>query len=319
MSYEVSWSILSTLFAFIFVVWIFISKFCRHAICSTTTRLDGKTVIITGANTGIGKETALELAKRGAIIVMACRDLQKGSSAAQDIKSQTKNEQIFVKELDLSSMLSIRLFANSFLKEFKSLHILINNAGIMCPQQKTKDGFEMHFGVNHLGHFVLTNLLLKQMAATKEPCRIINVSSKLHEYGSINFNDINFENNYSMYKAYSQSKLANILFTTELNRKLFKSNITVYAVHPGLVSTDIGKHDIFTNIIPNCFFKTPLQGAQTTVYCATQEGLENLSGCYFAECQVKKSHHNAFFDEGLSKKLWELSEKMSGTFFPFLD
>ncbi|XP_065671062.1 retinol dehydrogenase 11 [Hydra vulgaris] len=301
----------------IFGVYIFVSKVGKHAICTTTTKMDRKTVIITGANTGIGKETALELAKRGATIVLACRDLKKGNTAVVDIKNQTKNENVFLKELDLSSLHSIRLFASSFMKEFSSLHVLINNAGVFCPQQKTKDGFEMHLGVNHLGHFLLTNLLLKHMNATNEPCRIINVTSKLHEFGKINFNDINFENNYSIYKAYSQSKLANILFTIELNKKLSHSNITVYAVHPGLVLTNILRHDFFTShFIPRCFFKTPKQGAQTILYCATQEGLETFSGSYFAECQITKSRNTSISDAKLSKKLWEYSEKATNTSFP---
>ena len=289
-----------------------------HAICTTTTRLDDKTVIITGANVGIGKETALELAKRGANVVMACRDLKKGEDALNDIKTASNNKNVFLKSLDLSSLDSVRKFVSEFLEEFKELHILINNAGVMmCPYWKTKEGFEMQIGVNHFGHFVLTNLLLKRMVETGGHGRIINVSSIAHSLGYINFDDINSENSYNSIKAYGQSKLANILFTEELQRKLVNTNLSTYCLHPGFVKTDLGRHGLLTRFwyatAGNLLAKTPQQGAQTSVYCATKDGLEELAGKYFKECNVSPTRNSACGDEALAKKLWDLSEKMTGT------
>ncbi|XP_047139491.1 retinol dehydrogenase 11 [Hydra vulgaris] len=291
-----------------------------HAMCTTTTLLHNKTVIITGANVGIGKETALELAKRGANVVMACRDLKKGEVALNEIKSASKNDNIFLKSLDLSSLESVREFVANFLQEFNTLHILINNAGIMMsPYWKTKEGFEMQIGVNHFGHFVLTNLLLKCMLKTEGHGRIINVSSRAHGYGSINFDDINSEKSYNSVKAYAQSKLANILFTEELQRKLVNTNLTTYSLHPGFVKTDLGRYGLLTRFFyataGSLVAKTSQQGAQTSIYCATKEGLEEHAGKYFAECKVSPTSNSACGDEIQAKKLWDLSEKMTGTVF----
>ncbi|XP_065671306.1 retinol dehydrogenase 11 isoform X1 [Hydra vulgaris] len=282
--------------------------------CTTTTRLDEKVVIITGANTGIGKETAIEIAKRGGTVVMACRDLKRGQTALEDIKRLSNSHRIFLKRLDLASLSSVRKFTYEFIKEFNCLHVLINNAGIMmCPYGKTEDGFEMHFGVNHLGHFALTNLLLRHFSVHG---RIINVSSCVHKYATINFEDINFEKNYCRRKAYCQSKLANVLFTRELHRKLVGSKISVYSLHPGIINTELGRHSFLKYLLWLPCFKSPMQGAQTSIYCATKEGLENESGNYFAECKLIKTMNKYFFDEGQAKKLWELSEKLTETTYP---
>ncbi|KAG1678818.1 Retinol dehydrogenase 11 [Nymphon striatum] len=185
-------------------------------------RLDGKVVIITGANTGIGKETAKDLAIRGAKVILACRDLEKAKKSVDDLTkdSNLNAENFAIHKLDLASLNSVRQFATEILKEYENIHILINNAGIMmCPEWKTEDGFEMQFGVNHLGHVLLTNLLLERIKKSA-PSRIVIVSSLAHKYGKINFDDLNMEKGYSAGKAYSQSKLANILFAKELASRL---------------------------------------------------------------------------------------------------
>ena len=289
--------------------------------CHSESRLHGKTVLITGANTGIGKETAVDLAKRGALVVIACRDVIRGENALKEIKERSGSSIIYLRMLDLASLVSIQEFSKSFLAEFNKLHILINNAGVMlCPYMKTNDGFEMQIGVNHLGHFALTNLLLDKIVESS-PSRIINVSSLAHTIigTRIKFDDINSEISYNSMLAYSQSKLANILFTKELNRKISQSGVTTYALHPGCVCTELYRHvpfgNIYNSLLGLIVGKSPEQGAQTNIYCAVQEGIESESGMYFSDCAVKKSSTQSY-DEGMAKKLWEMSEEMTGVTFP---
>nr|CAI5845773.1 unnamed protein product [Callosobruchus analis] len=181
---------------------------------------EGKVAIVTGANTGIGKETAWELARRGAKVYMACRDMTRCETAREEIVLDTKNKYIYCRKCDLASLESVREFVNMFKTKEKRLDILINNAGVMnTPHLKTKEGFEMQLGVNHMGHFLLTNLLL-DVLKTSAPSRIINVSSTAHRRGKINKNDLNSDSTYNAFDAYAQSKLANILFTKELAKKL---------------------------------------------------------------------------------------------------
>uniref|UniRef100_A0A8C6SS72 Zgc:112332 n=1 Tax=Neogobius melanostomus TaxID=47308 RepID=A0A8C6SS72_9GOBI len=187
---------------------------CIHSL------LEGKTVIITGANTGIGKETARDLARRGARIVMACRDLERAEEAKQDIFEDTGNENLVIRKLDLSDTKSIRAFAELINKEEKQVNILINNAGIMmCPYSKTADGFEMQLGVNHLGHFLLTYLLL-DLIKRSAPSRIVVVASVAHTWTGLRLDDINSERSYDTMKAYGQSKLANVVFARSLAKRL---------------------------------------------------------------------------------------------------
>lgn len=217
-------------------------KFIQGPFYKKTNRIDGKVVIITGCNTGIGKQTALELARRGGKIYMACRDPIKCEDARLEIIEKTKNENIFNRTLDLNSLESVRTFANNFLNEESKLDILINNAGVMAtPKTLTKDGYEMQLGVNHLGHFLLTNLLLDTLKKSA-PSRIVVVSSAIYIFGSINKVDLNSEKMYSKVGAYSQSKLANILFTKELAKRLEGTNVTVNCCHPGVVKTELGRH-----------------------------------------------------------------------------
>ncbi|XP_062377522.1 retinol dehydrogenase 12 [Sardina pilchardus] len=282
---------------------------------SSTARLDEKTVIITGANTGIGKETARDLAKRGARIIMACRDLERGEEAREDIMEDSGNQNVVLKKLDLSSTKSIRDFAELINKEEKRLDILINNAGVMlCPYSKTVDGFEMQIGVNHLGHFLLTFLLL-DLIKRSTPARIVNVASVAHTWGGIQLDDINSEKSYNARRAYGQSKLANILCTRSLARRLQGSGVTVYALHPGVVQTELWRHvssvvqvavRVFT-----CCTKTSVQGAQTSIYCAVEPALEKESGQYYSDCAPASCSREAR-DDDMAEKLWQLSTQMLG-------
>ncbi|XP_023127127.2 retinol dehydrogenase 12-like [Amphiprion ocellaris] len=280
---------------------------------SSAEKLDGKTVLITGANTGIGKETAKDLAGRGAKVIIACRDMEKAKEAVKEIIETSGNDNVKCMKLDLADTKSIREFAEAFKKDEPKLNILINNAGVMvCPYGKTADGFEMQFGVNHLGHFLLTYLLL-DLIKRSAPARILTVSSMVHSWGSINLEDLNSEKSYDKMKAYSQSKLANVLFSHSLAKRLEGTGVTCYALHPGAVKTDLQRHVsgpmylIMMFIRP--FFKTAVQGAQTTIYCAVEPSLENETGQYYGDC-ARTSCCDAGKDDDLAQKLWELSCRM---------
>ncbi|XP_028822211.1 retinol dehydrogenase 13-like [Denticeps clupeoides] len=286
-------------------------------VCKSGARLDGKTVLITGANTGIGKETAVDLARRGARVILACRDQCRASQAAEEIRQRSGNGNVVVKQLDLGSLRSVRTLAADVLASEERLDILINNAGVMaCPKWKTEDGFEMQFGVNHLGHFLLTNLLLERLQKSA-PCRIINVSSLAHETGRIHFDDINLDKDYNPWKSYKQSKLANVLFGRALAARLRGSGVTVYSLHPGAIRTELGRHLGLTMpliqrllIYPiMLLLKTPWEGAQTTIYCAVDEGEARNSGLYYSDCAPKQAAPQACDDEA-AEKLWALSSSM---------
>ncbi|KAK2495270.1 hypothetical protein MC885_002498, partial [Smutsia gigantea] len=259
-------------------------KFFAGGVCRTDVQLPGKVVVITGANTGIGKETARELARRGARVYIACRDVLKGESAASEIRADAKNHQVLVRKLDLSDTRSIRAFAEGFLAEEKQLHILINNAGVMMhPHSKTADGFETHLGVNHLGHFLLTHLLLERLKESA-PARVVTLSSVVHHAGRIHFHDLQGEKHYSPGLAYCHSKLANVLFTRELAKRLQGTGVTTYAVHPGIVHSELVRHSFLLCLLWRLFapfVKSAWEGAQTSLHCALAEDLEPLSGKYF--------------------------------------
>ncbi|XP_028659760.1 retinol dehydrogenase 12 [Erpetoichthys calabaricus] len=277
---------------------------------SSDIRLDGKTAIITGSNTGIGKETAQDLAQRGARIIMACRDMEKAEAAKKEISESSGNTNILVKRLDLSDTKSIREFAQQIHSEENQVNILINNAGVMmCPYLKTADGFELQFGVNHLGHFLLTYLLI-DIIKKSAPARIINVSSMAHKWGNIMFEDINSEKSYDSLKAYSQSKLANVLFSRELAERLKGFNINVYSLHPGVVRTELGRHlssaSQFSMKLMRPFTKSSVEGAQTSIYCAVAPELEKETGGYYSDCASTPCSRRGA-DDQLAKKLWDLS------------
>ncbi|XP_004837401.1 retinol dehydrogenase 11 isoform X1 [Heterocephalus glaber] len=291
-----------------------IRKMLAFGVCTSTVQLPGKVAIVTGANTGIGKETAKELARRGARVYLACRDVQKGELVAREIQAVTGNQQVLVRKLDLADTKCIRAFTKDFLAEEKHLHILINNAGVMmCPYSKTADGFEMHMGVNHLGHFLLTHLLLEKLKESA-PSRVINVSSFGHHLGRIHFHNLQGEKFYHSGLAYCHSKLANILFTRELARRLQGSGITTYSVHPGSVISELTRHSSFMRFMSWLFYyflKTPQQGAQTSLYCALTEGLEVLSGNHFSDCRVTWVSAQAR-NETVARRLWDVSCDLLG-------
>ena len=219
------------------------NRYFAGGVCYSKAKLNGKTVIITGGNTGIGKETALDLAKRKARVILACRNGERGEKAALEIRKASNNQNVEYRHLDLASLASVRQFAEQILEEDIPVDILINNAGIMrCPHWKTEDGFEMQFGVNHLGHFLLTNLLLERINEAPSG-RIVNVSSKAYlRCKGINFDDLNSEKEYNSWGAYQQSKLANVLFTRSLAERLKGTNTTVNCLHPGVIWTELGRH-----------------------------------------------------------------------------
>ncbi|CAD6234656.1 GSCOCG00002038001-RA-CDS [Cotesia congregata] len=283
--------------------------------CQSKIRLVGKTVVITGANTGIGKETARDLYRRGARVILACRDVAKANAAVEELKttppSKPDREQfqgdpgeLVVCKLNLCSLASVRECAKTLNDTEPNIHILINNAGVMmCPFGKTEDGYETQLQSNHLGHFLLTLLLLPKIK-NSTPARIINVSSMAHS-------------------AYGQSKLANVLFTTELSRRLKEAKIegiTVYSLHPGVISTELGRHldtafirgaRVFWKYISAPFVKTPELGAQTTLHCALDEAAGKETGMYYKECAVTTPSARAR-DAELAQKLWDVSCKMVG-------
>ncbi|XP_069462022.1 retinol dehydrogenase 14 [Ambystoma mexicanum] len=284
----------------------------------------GKTVIVTGGNSGIGKATAAELLKRQARVILACRDRQRADEAAREILRDAAGEggsetgELIVRELDLASISSVHRFCHWIIQEEPRLDVLISNAGIFqCPYMKTEDGFEMQFGVNHLGHFLLTHLLLGLLKRSA-PSRIVVVSSKLYKYGEINFDDLNSEISYNKSFAYSRSKLANILFTRELARRLEGTGVTVNVLHPGIVRTNLGRYismpmlakPLF-NLVSWAFFKTPLEGAQTSIYLASSPEVEGVSGKYFGDCKIEDLLPKAM-DDSVARKLWDISEVMVG-------
>ncbi|XP_041850552.1 dehydrogenase/reductase SDR family member 13-like [Melanotaenia boesemani] len=293
----------------------------RGGRCSSSVKLEGKTVIVTGSNTGIGKSTALELAKRGARVVLACRSRERAEAAAFDIRRESGNNQVVFMELDLSSLKSVRRFAETFLRTEPRLDILINNAGVIGPG-RTEDGFGMVFGVNHLGHFLLTNLLLERLKQCS-PSRVVTVSALLHRLGNINFplldsrkDLVSGESTWCSFQAYCNSKLCNVLFTRELANRLEGSGVTCYTLHPGVIHTEMGRNmswwlQLFLTPISKLLFLDPEGGAQTTLHCALQEGIEPLSGRYFSSCALQQVGAKGR-DDALAKKLWEVSERLTG-------
>ncbi|CAL1587063.1 unnamed protein product [Knipowitschia caucasica] len=282
----------------------------------------GKTVIITGANSGIGKALAGELLALQARVIMACRDRTRAEEAAREIQAQSGHRgergELVVRLLDLASLQSVRRFCEQILQEEPRLDVLVNNAGLyQCPYTKTEDGFEMQFGVNHLGHFLLTHLLL-DLLRRSSPSRVVVVSSKLYKYGSINFQDLNSEAAYDKAFCYSQSKLANLLFTLQLSKRLEGSGVTVNALTPGIVRTNLGRHvpipmlakPLF-KLASMAFFKSPLEGVQTPLYLASSPEVEGVSGKCFANCKEEELTPAAK-DEQAAKRLWEVSCEMVG-------
>lgn len=274
------------------------------------------TTVITGSTSGIGKVTAMELAKKGHAIYMLVRNTEKGEQVKQEIISQTGNKNIYVIECDVSELHSVRAAAEELKIKLFNINVLINNAGsAFLEKQISKDGFEMTFALNHLGHFLLTNELMPLLE--KGHARIINVSSEAHRNVKPNFDDLNWEHRpYKGFPAYGISKLYNIYFTKSLAEKYGNKGILAYALHPGVVNTSIwdrapGILRLFVWILKP-FMITAEKGAETTIYLATQPKLEQKSGLYFKKSKVAKTAAIAD-DAGARNQLWDISEKLVGS------
>ncbi|XP_037334809.1 dehydrogenase/reductase SDR family member 13a.3 [Pungitius pungitius] len=306
--------------ALLFYILLYYSVF-KGATFSSSVKLNGKTIIVTGSHTGIGKVTALDLAKRGARVILACRNKDKAEAAAFDIRTESGNNQVVFMQLDLASLKSVRCFAETFLKTEPRLDILINNADVIGPG-RTEDGFGMALGVNHLGHFLLTNLLLEKLQQCC-PSRVVTVAALLHRFGTANFpmlsskkDSVSSQSTWHNFRAYCNSKLFNVLFTRELANQLEGTGVTCYSLYPGVISTELCRSmslwlQLLVMPFAKLFFLDPEGGSQTTVYCALQEGIESLSGRYFSSCALQQVGAKGR-DDALARKLWELSERLTG-------
>lgn len=277
--------------------------------------LRGKTALVTGASSGIGKVTAARLAHAGANVIMVCRDGAKAKSAFEEISGNKGEGRVELFTADLSIRASIRDCAARFLESHDKLHILVNNAGIFSShRQVTSDGFEQTFAVNHLAYFLLTNLLLDKLKASA-PARIVCVASTASQMGKIDFEDIQGERGYSGMKAYAQSKLANILFTYELARRLAGTGVTANCVHPGVVRTGWAQSSTglfgFAVRLAHPFMLSPERGAETSLYAATSPDIEGVTGKYFVKSRPAASPPLSY-DSTLAARLWEQSEKWVG-------
>lgn len=289
--------------------------------CKGQRDMTGKNVIITGGNTGIGKATAMDLAGRGARVILACRNQQKAEAAISDIEKMTGSTNVAYMQLDLSSLKSVRSFAETYLKTESRLDLLINNAGLVADG-RTEDGFGIEFGVNHLGHFLLTCLLLDRLKESPG-ARVITLSSMAYQWGTIDFDALAANKDlgsgrysWQFFHAYCNSKLCNVLFTHELAKRLKGTNVTCYSVHPGVVKTELSRNvslwqKVFIEPIAWLLFLDTTTGAQTTLHCALQEGIEALSGRHFSCCAVQEVSARAK-DDAVAKKLWDVSMRLSG-------
>ncbi|MDB4599005.1 oxidoreductase [Candidatus Pseudothioglobus singularis] len=281
----------------------------------------GKIFIVTGTTSGLGEETVRVLSRKNATIIMAARNISKADSVAKEILAENKNAKIDIEELDLSSLESVKNFSHLIIKKYKSLDCLINNAGIMaCPYSKTKDGFEIQIGTNHLGHFALTGQLISLLKKTPNS-RVVNVSSIAHTSGNIDFDDLNWEKRkYRTWSAYSDTKLANLYFTYELSRKLEedKGNPIILASHPGWTATDLQRYSGVANFM-NIFLGQKVKiGALGGLRAATD--LTAKSNDYFGSPSMggMKGHpvlvksNELSYNTNNAKKLWKLSEELTG-------
>jgi len=290
--------------------------------------LKDKNVIVTGANTGIGKETARVLAKAGANVILACRDMIAGSKALEEIKQTSGSDKVQLISLDLSSLESVKQFANKFNSLKIPLHLLILNAGVMaCPLNFTKEGYELQWGTNHLGHFYLTKLLLESLKKAA-PSRVVVVSSLGHQIAYGGYWDLKSYSSGSYYPtylgawiAYGRSKLSNILFAKELNDRYQHQGITAYSLHPGNIPSDLQRHMTTGYTLPyyiwryvgSPFLKSIPQGAATTVFCAVTPELEAQGGCYYSDCKLDVPSKWAT-DKQKATELWEYSEQLIENF-----
>lgn len=273
--------------------------------------MDGRVCLVTGANAGIGKATALGLAERGATVIMVARDRERGEAARDEISRRSGNELVDLLLADLSSQAEIRRLATEFKGQYGQLHVLINNAAVIPLQrQETVDGLEMQFAVNHLAYFLLTHLLLDVLKASA-PARIVNVSSQTHHWGTIDFDDLQSERSYDPQAAYMQSKLANVLFTYELARRLQGSGVAVNCLHPGSIRTRLNANYAGRSGPVEASLAELQRGAQTSIYLATSPKVEGVSGKYFVNQQQTQSSAESY-DQHLSQRLWQISAELTG-------
>ncbi|PVD30017.1 hypothetical protein C0Q70_09278 [Pomacea canaliculata] len=279
--------------------------------------LSGKTCVVTGANAGIGFTTALEFAKRNARVILACRNKERAEEARDKIIQKTGNSNVVFQELDLTRIKSVRKFVERIIQEEERLDILVNNAGVIgLPNKTTEDGLEPNFATNHFGPFLLTNLLL-ELLKKSAPARVINVSSTVQSFGKIEFDNLRAEKSFSAGRIYFNSKLANVLFTRELAKRLKGTGVVAVCLHPGSVQTDLLANMPFFIQIPmrlfRIFLRTQEEGAQTTLYCALASEVKDMSGKYFAECELAEDKVNPLAnDPDICQKLWELSSQYTG-------
>nr|XP_049701615.1 retinol dehydrogenase 12-like [Helicoverpa armigera] len=289
-------------------------------VCKSDVRLDGKVALVTGGNQGIGLETARELAARGAAVVIACRDKDRSAQAIADITASTGNHNVVYKHLDLARFSSVRQFAEDFNSTYDRLDILVNNAG--CGGLKCKltgDGVDVVMQVNYFGPFLLTNLLLDKLKVS-QPSRIIIVSSYLHHFGKFRVSDMHLpleQGIKNQVLMYSRSKLCDVMWAKALAKRL-PAGVTVNSLHPGVVRTDIFKRlppsvrKVLDLVIDMFSFKTPKEGAQTTLHCCLAEELENVTGKYFMEC-AEAGYSSLADDDDLVEEVWNNSVKITNT------
>lgn len=276
--------------------------------------MSGRVCLVTGSTRGIGRATADGLARLGATVVLVVRRSEEGLKVSQEITRATGSPTAVI-AADLSSQESIRLAAGEIRARFPRVHVLINNAGIITRRRElTSDGFELQFAVNHLAYFLLTNLLLDSLRAAA-PSRIVNVSSGAHSGAMLDFDDLQSERKYSAVGVYSRTKLANILFTYELARRLQGSGITANCLHPGVVGTkllaDYMGVPVAGGALARTFGSSPEEGAATSIYLATASELEEVSGKYFEGRRERRSSPESY-DEAAARRLWEVSERLTG-------
>lgn len=277
-----------------------------------------KRVLITGANSGMGLASTIELAKRGYEVIMGCRNEERGQKALHEAREKSGSNQITLMKCDLGSLEHIRQFAEQFNTTYDRLDVLLNNAGVVNLKRKeTADGFEMSIGVNHLGHFLLTHLLLDALKASPQG-RIVVVSSGAYKIGQIHWDDPHLHHGYTVIKSYSQSKLANIFFTKIMAEKLKDTNVTINCLHPGAVATNIGVDRdtgfgkrILAGVAYLPFFQTPEQGAETAIFLADDSLVARNSGLYYYRKEIHKLKPKAL-DTAEALRFWEWSKQQVG-------
>ncbi len=273
------------------------------------TALQGKVTMVTGANAGMGKEIARALAKMGATVVMVSRDLGRGEAARAEVQAQSGNDAVELLLADLSSQQSIRHLVQEFTARHTQLHVLVNNVGVTLPRRSvTVDGLETVFATNHLAPFLLTNLLLPVLKASA-PARVVTVSSAAHSMGKINFEDLQSEQRYREIRVYNQSKLASMLFSYELARRLAGTGVTANVLEPGFVKTNMAVPFPFS--LFSAMRVSAEQGAQPAIYLASSPDVEGVSGKYFSHKGVATNSSKVSYDESIARRLWQISAELT--------